>query len=340
MIGNIAEPPAASGHNREVITMGYTHYWNQERNIPKKDWAKIVEDVRAILKYGEHDCGIALANGMGEGGTSPLIDDERISFNGVGEGSHETFYITRKISTEPEYPGQRTDWGFCKTAQKPYDQVVVACLCYLSTVTRREHPTTHDPVIGSEAWSVSSDGKGHELLNGLDLARKALPRVANHLDLPMDVMKSDRWCAPWVRVNGGGGGCTANKTFDVNFCIDGKGYVQRLRTGESYCFETHHALARFLDKTKFASFATGGSTGFGRYGREEPNIWNASGSFDAARHNRIKRAQEKVLKTLFPVDPACAQQPPAYARPGDMPDNAGREFCYSLNDLLNLAGAK
>lgn len=319
--------------------MGYTHYWNQERNLTKAQWAAVIADIRTIIAYAQHDCGIALANGMGDGGTSPEINEAHISFNGVGDDSHETFFITRTIRTKPEYEGERTDWGFCKTARKPYDAVVTACLCYLTTVTRREDPTSHEPIIGSEAWDASSDGFGKDFLVGLDLARKALPQYGNVLDIPMGVMKSDRWCAPWLNMSGGGGGCTANKTFELHFCVDGKGYVMRRRTGESYCFESHKAMAIFLDSTKAASFSTGGSTGWGRYGREEPNIWNAMGSFDAARHNRIKCAQERVLAKLFPVDPACAFQPPAYVRPGEMPDNAGREFCYSLSDLLNLAQA-
>lgn len=318
--------------------MGYTHYWNQDRNLTKAEWSTVITDVRAILTYAQHECGIVLAGPMGEGGTTPEVNDKHISINGVGDDSHETFFINRVIRKKPEYAGEDTSWAFCKTERKPYDAVVTALLCYLSTVTRREDPATHKPIIGTEVWSVSSDGYGSDFLIGLDLARKALPQYGNVLDIPMDVIKSDRWCAPWVSVNGGGGGCTSNPLYEVHFCIDGRGYVLR-HTGESYCFESHVALAQFLDKTKFAKFAKGGSTGWGSYGREEANIWGASGSFDTARHNRIRKAQEKVLRTLFPVDAACAQQPPAYVRPGQMPENAGREFCYSIGDLLNIANA-
>lgn len=316
--------------------MGYTHYWTQTRNFTPAEWIVVVDDIRAILTYAQHDCGIALANGNGDGGTSPEFG-ETIMFNGVGDDSHETMLINRRVP-KAKYEGDfNPSWDFCKTARKPYGPVVTACLCYLTTVTRREDPASHEPIIGTEVFTASSDGDGSDFLVGLDLARKALPRVANMLDIPMDVMKSDRWCGPWVNIVGGATGCEANTNFEVHFCVDRKGYVLRPRTGESYCFESHLALARFLDKTKFAKFTSGGSTGWGSYGREEPDIWHASGSFDAARHLRIKRAQEKVLKTLFPVDAACAQQPPAYVRPGEMPDNAGHEFCYSIGDLLNLA---
>lgn len=315
--------------------MGYTHYYNQRRTATKAEWATIIADIRTILTYAQHECGIALGNGVGDAGTSPDITDSIISFNGIGDDSHETFYVTRVKNNKPDYPGQDKSHyssNFTKTARKPYDDVVTACLCYLTTVTRREDPISHAPILGSEAWTATSDGDGKDFLVGLDLARKALaPRLGNELDIPLDVMKADRWCAPWIENKPHG--------FEVRFCIDGKGYILRPATGESYQFESHIALAQFLDRTKAVVFPTGGFTSWGGYGREEPNIWNAMGSFDKARHVRIALAQKRVLAPLFPVDASCAVQPPAYVRPGEMPDNAGREFCYSLSDLLNLAQA-
>lgn len=310
--------------------MGYTHYWTQKRNFTVAQWQIVRADIAAILDYGQNMSGVPLANGMGDGGSTPEISDDMISFNGLGDDSHETFFIERKIR-KPDYAGRTKGWDFCKTAQKPYDPVVTACLCYLSTVTRKEDPASHEPIIGSEVYSVSSDGDGSDWLDGLDLARKALPRYANMLDLPMALMESDRWCAPWVD-------CKPS-AYEVRFCIDGKGYILRTKTRESYCFESHMALAQFLERTKRVRFARGGGTSWGTYSATEENIWNATGSFDKARHARIERAQKDVLSRLFPVDAACAQQPPAYVRPGEMPDNAGREFCYSLSDILNLASA-
>lgn len=177
--------------------MGYTHYWNQRRHFTKPEWATITTDIAAILKYAQHDGGIALANGAGDPKTSPNINSAFIMFNGLGDDSHETFYIERRIR-KPDYVGRERGFDFCKTARKPYDPVVVACLCYLSTITRADDPITGNPIIGTEAYEISSDGRGADFLSGLDLARKAIPAKANHLDLPMDIMKKDRWCAPWI----------------------------------------------------------------------------------------------------------------------------------------------
>ena len=163
--------------------MGYTHYFTQNRNFTRSEWETVSADLRTMLQYAQHDCGIALASGSGDGGTSPEFNADFISFNGVGDDSHETFLIRRKIKRTPDYPGeQNLSWDFCKTARKPYDAAVTACLCYLGSITRRDDPRTGAPLIGSEVFSTSSDGGGSDFLVGLDLARKALPRVANHAD--------------------------------------------------------------------------------------------------------------------------------------------------------------
>lgn len=308
--------------------MGYTHYWTQKRNFTVSEWKQIQEDIGAILTHAETVAGITLADGNGDGGTRPVITAEHIAFNGLGEDAHETFFVSRKISP-PAYDGAQRGWDFCKTARKPYDTAVTACLCYLATATRREDPLTHEPILGSEPLAVTSDGDGSEWLTGLELARQALPRLANTLDLPLPIMESDRWCAPWVN-------CTSKK-FEVHFCIDGKGYVLNLKTKESYCFESHHALALFLERTKRVDMKRDYIVSFGccrdNY-RIEKDIWNAHGSFDKARHARIEKAQNAVLAELFPVDPSCAQQPPAFVRPGEIPENSGRPFCYNVSDLI------
>jgi hypothetical protein len=115
-----------------------------------------------------------------------------------------------------------------------------------------------------------------------------------------------------------------------------KGYVEWIKTGEWYCFETHLALAQFLDKTKRAEFPRRLKVKFGYHvddvGNVEPNIWNAMGSFNKERHARIARAQAFALAPLFPAAAAHAQKPPAYVRPGEMPEPATR--AYYFDELL------
>jgi hypothetical protein len=224
--------------------------------------------------------------------------DKRIFFNGAGDDAHETFCLYRVRPPKEEWEPRRGR-DFCKTARKPYDLAVTAALCYLATVT--------DPI----SHSVSSDGHGKDFLDGFAEARRALPRYANILDIPMGILRSDRWCMPWVS-------CYASSGFNVNFCVDGKGYVEHIKTGDCYCFETHLALAQFLDKTKEVKFPRRLKVRFGAHvddvGSVEPNIWNSYGSFDEARHKRIATAQAFALPRCSTTPAtACRSPPPTFA---------------------------
>ena len=296
--------------------MGYTHYWTQLRNFTTDEWRDAHEHIGAILKYGSDVHGVSLADGGGKPATRPQFSPNAIAFNGVGDDSHETFRITRR--REKSWGGASLGHDSCKTARKPYDIIVKACLSYLSTVV--------------ENYEVSSDGNGAEWLDAVELARAALPRFANVLDIPRCIMQEDRWQMPWV-------GGHRPIPYAVRFCIDGRGYVIKRKSDESYCFETHLALAQFLRSTQRVEFSRGGNNGMGKwgaYGRVEDNIWRASGSFDTARHDRIAKAQIKALAPLFPVDPSCARQPPAFARPNQMPSPETPRYYY-LEELLAAA---
>lgn len=107
--------------------MGYTHYWTPKAATPTK-WDEYVATCKKLHKAlptktntagGYHsDDEIRICDGLGEG--KPDFNGEGICFNGDDERglSHETFSITPK----------GVDWNFCKTARKPYDLLVCACL--------------------------------------------------------------------------------------------------------------------------------------------------------------------------------------------------------------------
>src|SRR5947209_5092979 len=131
-----------------------------------------------------------------------------------------------------------------------------------------QRPFATSPPSPSRYLRVSSDGHGRDFLEGLAVARLAFGRYANILDIPMDILQSDRWCMPWVS-------CYESSGFDVKFCVDGKGYVEHIKSGDWYCFETHLALAQFLDRTRLAQFPRQHKVRFGAYvdnvGSIEPN---------------------------------------------------------------------
>ena len=151
--------------------MGYTHYWTQTRDFTPEEFGDIAASVRKIIetatgREGTHNYSdsmpvqpLKICGGDGTG--EPILSKEKIAFNGEGPNmDHETFYLEPK--RELPYEGARPDqigWAFCKTAQKPYDVVVVACLTMLAQ--------DYD-------FSVSSDGDAEDWHRGGQLAEEAL----------------------------------------------------------------------------------------------------------------------------------------------------------------------
>lgn len=114
--------------------MGYTHYWRDQRSFTEAEWKDIVLATNNICDRAKA-AKIILCDGLGRKGTSPIINNKEISLNGKENLSHETFCLTKN----------KCDFNFCKTAQKPYDAVVVSILFAVSK-------------IAPDALRISSDG--------------------------------------------------------------------------------------------------------------------------------------------------------------------------------------
>ena len=93
--------------------MGYTHYWDTKEVTPDI-WLKFKTKVKALLSADVSTVG----NGYGDEGTFPILDDDMVCFNGVGDDSFETFRLNNNTS----------EFNFCKTAQRDYDDMVVGVL--------------------------------------------------------------------------------------------------------------------------------------------------------------------------------------------------------------------
>lgn len=136
--------------------MGYTHYWTRARALDKATFAAAVADCAKVVELATAQ-GIALAGWDGEG--TPDIERAIVAFNGRGAEAHESFAVPC-ISDGRERDDGRV-FEFCKTAHKPYDAAVVACL-----VVFKHH-------LGDDFW-VSSDAMNtDELQDGIDLAEAA-----------------------------------------------------------------------------------------------------------------------------------------------------------------------
>ena len=271
--------------------MGYTHYFKQLRDLTKPEWSVVVEDVKAILKDVQHVQGIPLADACGEGGTQPIITADCIRFNGLGEGGYETFEIYRirpQLESWDSKDQRGCDWT--KTDRRLYDLAVTAVLSYLSTGLHWALENASAPL-----FTASSDGSGSDWLAGVALAQRVIPRLSNHIDIPMGVMQEDRWAYigfhPHLHVDG----------YTLAPCIDGHAYIIRHKDNAAYRFDTHDHYREFCAKHK--------------------DIVCSTGSFDAKRIAKLKRAQTR----LFNQSIGCAEsvgrnkQPPLYARPKAMP---------------------
>ena len=96
--------------------MGYTHYIKNSKGFSDENWEIFKKEVKLVIEEAEK-LGIKIT-GDGAGEIDQCVDFSKnvIYFNGFGEESHETCVIQK----EP------FEFKFCKTARKPYDDVVVA----------------------------------------------------------------------------------------------------------------------------------------------------------------------------------------------------------------------
>lgn len=132
--------------------MGYTHYFvnDSHQKLSPEAFNLFSAECKRL-----HDAaakqGIKVCRERNDESTPAIFNGNEVRFNGVGEDGHETFLITR-------------EWGdsfnFCKTAVKPYDLLVSACLISLKK---------HFPFI-----CVSSDGTNEEWIDARNFCQKEL----------------------------------------------------------------------------------------------------------------------------------------------------------------------
>ena len=130
----------------ELLTEGYTNYWEQSEDFTNSEWSKIVRLAKATIKKAEK-LGIVIRDGWGKG--KPKVNNNEISINCDAENNldHETFRITKKLND---------DWDFTKTARKPYDAVVATILVGIQKITPEKFEPRADGSLrvgGVNKWS-------------------------------------------------------------------------------------------------------------------------------------------------------------------------------------------
>lgn len=93
--------------------MGYTHYW---KDVSAEVVTRTIVLCRPMLEIAGEQCVIGDAEGIRESTPYLSESDPAIIFNGCVPYDHETFALIPCA------------FGFCKTNQKPYDDIVVAVL--------------------------------------------------------------------------------------------------------------------------------------------------------------------------------------------------------------------
>ena len=135
----------------ELLTEGYSNYWDHTEDFTNSEWSKIVRLAKAAIKTAEKH-GIVIRDGWGKG--KPIVNNREIYLNGDGEKNldHETFRITKKV--DPKRP-----WGFTKTARKPYDAVVATILVGIKKIAPKKFEPKSDGTLrvgGVNKWSNKS----------------------------------------------------------------------------------------------------------------------------------------------------------------------------------------
>ena len=91
--------------------MGYSHYWKIEEDMTVQEFKHLQSIAAKIAEASDAPVGLSI-------NTHPLYPS--ITVEGMASDAHETFYLTSKA----------VKFEFCKTARKPYDEVVVGILDY------------------------------------------------------------------------------------------------------------------------------------------------------------------------------------------------------------------
>jgi len=110
--------------------MGYTHYTSRRKRLPLATFQIASQDCRKVVEMLCQEEGIQIQFGL-DAPEPAHFGDDCVQFNGVGDEAHETFVIEReyRIQSWTSNPKRGEGWPeFTKTARKPYDSAVCACL--------------------------------------------------------------------------------------------------------------------------------------------------------------------------------------------------------------------
>lgn len=141
--------------------MGYTSYFRQKPVLDQEKFNEFSAVVAKLLNTDE--ARKLLAYEYNQTNKPPVVSNQEVRFNGKEDDGHETFLFARetKIGNYQKEKGAGMAFNFCKTAQKPYDKYVVACLIIAKSIFGKD-------------VAISSDGDLNDWQVGKGLAEQAM----------------------------------------------------------------------------------------------------------------------------------------------------------------------
>jgi len=138
---------------------GYTHYYTWKKP-PDDDGIKAcVADMNKVIEARK---SILVSPDLPESTPGSLkLSSTNVDFNGIGDNAHEPFVF-------PYVFPEHAPFNFCKTAWKPYDEVVTACL-----IVARDH-------FPPSVLEISSDGEWPDWRRGAILYSSVFGRPARN----------------------------------------------------------------------------------------------------------------------------------------------------------------
>lgn len=162
--------------------MGYTHYSSRPKTLPVRKFRAAASDCRTVVEALCNEKGFKLQREYDDP-SPPVFDQSNIRFNGEGDNGHETFSIDRVYRTYPEQskPARGEGWfEFTKTARKPYDAAVCACLIVFHHHVGQSYSVRSDGDDADEGWVAARETCQRVLGYGADFTLKVPPKMTVH----------------------------------------------------------------------------------------------------------------------------------------------------------------
>jgi len=159
--------------------MGYTHYASRRKRLPLASFKLAAEDCRKVVEVLRAEKGIRIQFDMDDPKPAHFGADH-VQFNGVEDEAHETFVVERNHTPCPgqTLPARGEGWfEFTKTARKPYDCAVCACLIVFHHHFGEAYRISSDGDDDDEGWLTARECCQRVLGYGADFTLKVPPRI-------------------------------------------------------------------------------------------------------------------------------------------------------------------